>query len=348
MHTRTGPRAARSAAACARCGYGVRRRSRLIALALWGVCAFGATRTGLVEAAAADELPQIPTTRVVANNLSILRLNPIGLETRTRFGWQRKLYEGHARATNDNFVFAGTYVRVNPAGGRVAAMLEVQPVALFNLRVTAEALGYLGNFTFIQSRASAFEDLSDAGMIENKEGVLGNYASGGLHFSIEPTLQAAAGPFVLRSKAFFGRFDMKLERGDRVWYEPTVDTAVPRNGWVFANDLDLLYRRPIGEAMLTLGARYSMVRPLYTAAHVLDGQDPAAAERLNDHHRVGLVAAYTFYDRGYTGFNKPTVVVLVSRYLHHRFRTGEGPNSVNGNIPYFVVGYAFQSDLLGK
>ncbi len=296
----------------------------------------------------ADELPKIPTTRVMANNLTIFRLNPIGLENRTRFGWQRKLYEGHARATNDNFIFAGTYLRVHPAGGRVAALLEVQPVALFNLRLTAEALGYLGNFTFIQSRASAFDDLSDKAMAANKEGPQGNYRSGGLHFTIEPTLQAAVGPIVVRTKAFFGRFDMSLQRGDAVWYEPTLDVPVSGNGWVFANDLDVLYRKSMGEAMLTLGLRYSVVRPLYGKADVLEGQDVDAAIKANDHHRVGVLAAYTLYDRPGTSFNKPSIVGIVSRYVDHRFRTGSGPNHVNANVPYFVLGFAFESDLLGK
>ena len=298
--------------------------------------------------AAANEtsLPTIPAQRLVLNSLSIFRYNPIGLETRARFGWQQKFFEGHHRATNDNFWFAGTYLRVSPAGARAAAMIELQPLAIFNLRFTAEKLAYFGNFTFLQSRSSANDDLSDAAMKANAKGPLGNYSGSGTHVSIEPRLQAAIGPIVVRSSAFFGHFNMALHRGDRVWYEATLDVPVPGKGWVFANDLDVLYRRPMGEAMLTVGARYSMVRPLYNDRDVLPSEDADAASARNDHHRVGLVAAYTFYDRGVSRFNKPTILVLAHRYLDHRFRTGTGPNAVNGNIPYFVLGYAFETDLL--
>ncbi len=300
----------------------------------------------LSAAAEPPALPAIPAQRLVLNSLSIFRYNPIGLETRARFGWQQKFYEGHHRATNDNFWFAGTYIRLSPAGARAAAMVELQPVAMFNLRLTAEKILYFGNFTFVQSRVSANDDLSDAAMKANATGPLGNTSGGGTHLSVEPKLQAAVGPIVIRSSAFFGHFDMALRRGDRVWYEATLDVPVPGDGWVFANDVDVLLRRPMGEAMLTIGARYSMVRPLYRQRDVLPGEDPDAAAARNDHHRVGLVAAYTFYDRGISAFNKPTVVVLAHRYLDHRFRMGVGPNAVNANIPYFVLGFAFDSDLL--
>jgi hypothetical protein len=295
-------------------------------------------------------LPQIAARRLVLNSLNIFRWNPIGLESQNRFGWQQKLYEGHSRATNDNFWFAGTYVRLNPASVRAAAMVEVQPVALFNLRLSAERLQYYGNFTFLQSRPSANDDLSDAEMKRNATGALGNYAGGGYHVSVEPTLQAQVGPIVVRNKAFFGYFDMDLRAGDRVWYEPTLDVPVPDRGWVFANDADVLYRRQVGEAMLSLGVRYSLVRPWYQSNHLLAGQDPAASLALNDHHRVGLLAAWTWYDRGGKHFDKPSVILIASRYLSHRSRAGEGPNAVagGGNMPYVVLGFAFQTDLLGK
>lgn len=311
-------------------------------LGVWGAGLAAPRETYASEPA----LPTIPAQRLVLNSLSIFRYNPIGLETRARFGWQQKFYEGHHRATNDNFWFAGTYLRLSPAGARAAAMVELQPVAMVHLRLTAEKLAYFGNFMFLQSRGSANDDLSDAAMKANAKGPQANYAGSGTHLSIEPRLQAAIGPIVVRNSAFFGYFDMGLRDGDRVWYEATVDVPVPGRGWVFTNDLDVLLRRPMGAAMLTVGVRYSMVRPLYTGRDVSPVEDPDAAAARNDHHRVGLLAAYTLFDRGVGPYNKPTVLLMVQRYLDHRFRTGVGPHGVNGNIPYVVLGYAFETDLL--
>ena len=314
----------------------------------WTRLLMGCALLAVCAPAFASELPVIPAQRLVANDLTIMRINPVGLENRLRFGWQQKLYEGTSKATNNNFWFAGTYLRFNPALPRAAARIELQPAAVFNLTLSAEYLHYYGNFTFMQSRRSALDALSDTDLEDNVKGAMGNYSAGGLHVTIEPLLQFAVGPVVVRNKLFLAWFDMALQRDDQVWYEPTLDVAVPGTGWLLANTLDVLYRRPIAEATLTVGVRYSLVQPLYEQEHLRDGEDPDEAGEANNHHRLGLLAAYTFYDRGFTSFNKPSVVLIVSRYLDHRYRVGKGPGSVSANVPYAVLAFAFQSDLLGK
>lgn len=286
--------------------------------------------------------PAIPKNRIVLNDLSIFRYNPLGLESQIRFGWQHKLYEAEdSPARRDNFVFAGTYTRINPASLRVAGMVEFQPLSLLNLRFTAEYIHYYGNFSFMQSRPSAYDSWSDADMKANKTGPLGNYAASGFHASFEPLLQVKVGPIAVRSRAFLGWFDMNLERGDRVWYESTLDTAIPARGFVFANDLDVLYGMDVGKARLNVGARYTVVAPLYTGEQVLPTQTVDGVD--NSQQRLGVLAAYTLYDEGYTSFNKPTVLLISSWYLTHRFRAGQ---EVSRAVPYVVLGFAFQSDFL--
>ncbi len=280
----------------------------------------------------------IPDRRLVVNNLTLFRWNPIGLENQLRAGFAQKLYDHEHRALRDNFAWFGTYVRLNPASARAAAMVEVQPVSMLNLRFSAEYLHFFGNFTFIQSRSDASGDLSDTTMKANKTGPLGNYAGGGLHYTFEPLVQAKVGPVAVRNRAFFGWFDLDLQRGDQVFYEATLDTAIGAKGMVFANDFDVIYQRPMDEAMLSLGVRVSSVLPQYTGALQASGEKVD-----NGHHRAGLLAAYTLYDDGYTRFNKPTVLLITSWYLQHRYRTGQ---DVSRAVPYFVLGFAWQSDLL--
>lgn len=303
-----------------------------------------ATETAKADPQLAPPLPKIPENRLVLNDLTIFRYNPIGLETQVRFGWQHKLYDAdNTPIRRDNFLFAGTFLRLNPASLRAAGMVEVQPFTLINLRFTAEYIHYYGNYTFIQSRPSATSDLSDKSMKAEAKGPLGNYAGGGFHATFEPLFQVKAGPIALRNRALFGWFDMNLQRGDRVWYEATLDTAIPAKGLVFANDLDLLYQLKLGTtSTLNLGTRYSVVEPLYSSEQILPTESLTNVN--NGHQRLGLIAAYTLYDDGYTSFNKPTIVLISSWYLQHRYRTGADTSQA---LPYIVLGFAFQSDFLG-
>jgi hypothetical protein len=96
--------------------------------------------------------------------------------------------------------------------------------------------------------------------------------------------------------------------------------------------------------------RYTLVKPLYDETDFAFGSSPnlttfeqTDAYRGNGHHRIGPVAALTFYDDGYTSFNKPTLILAASWYLRHRYRTGQ---DVSGALPLLLLGFAFQSDLL--
>ena len=291
--------------------------------------------------AAPNPLPPIPRDRLVLNDLTIFRLNPEGLETQIRFGYQHKLYDDESLAKRDNFVFGGTFIRLNPASARVAGVFEFQPYSVLNLRFMAEYLHYYGNYTFMQSRPSAYDDLSDASMKANEKGPQGNYAASGFHAAFEPLLQFKFGPIVLRNKMLIGYFDMNLRAGDHVWYESTLDVALPGKGMVFANDLDLLYQVKLGGATLNVGPRYTVVAPFYSADQVLPTQFVGGVD--NGLQRLGLLAAYTFYDDGYSKFNKPTALLMSSWYLKQRYRTGA---DVSQAVPYLLIGFAFQSDFL--
>src|SRR5215217_852814 len=45
--------------------------------------------------------------RLMVSDLTIMRLNPTGLETRARIGVQKKLYPSDKKITENNFFFAG-------------------------------------------------------------------------------------------------------------------------------------------------------------------------------------------------------------------------------------------------
>lgn len=289
-----------------------------------------------VQALAQSPTPAVPERRVVLNNLFVARLNPLGLENQTRVGYQSVLYRNEAALFRDNFLFLGANARLNPAGARVGPSVEIQPLSIFNLRLGAEYVGFFSTQGFLQSRPSPNADYSQTSLDAGEDAGL-QYATSGLRLAIEPLVQLKVGPIAVRNRFALEYWNMRLNGGDRVWYDATLDTLVPGKGLIYTNDLDLLF---LGRPPLVLGARYSLVEPLYTERNLSVDEDLIED---NSHHRVGLLAAYVFWDEGYSAFNKPSVLLNVAWYLTHRYRTGA---EVSQAVPYVVLGFAFQSDLL--
>lgn len=315
--------------------------------------------------------PLPPRNRIVLNNLLVLRLNPVGLEDQVRFGYQRRLFEAPARPMlRDNFVFVGIAPRFNPAFVKIGPSVEIQPGSIFNLRVGFEYLRFFSTFGFLQSYGSPLDDYNDkllAACSSKDPAVLGrcsyrdpqgtriesptaprNIAAQGVHLMIEPTLQLRTGPLALRNKLAIEYWAMQTQPGDRAFYDVTLDTLVPKNGWVVTNDLDVVY---VTSFRLSVGLRYTVVKALYRASDFRDGEDPGLEDNMLQ--RMGPMLSYTFFDRGFTRFNKPTLLLITSFYLDHRYRTGQAASAVlpgvfvnSGAMPYIIVGFSFQSDFL--
>ncbi|WP_224240079.1 hypothetical protein [Hyalangium gracile] len=287
-------------------------------------------------AQASAPVPEVPSRRVVVNGLLAARLNPLGLEAQARVGYQSVLYRNDGALFRDNFFFLGTYPRLNPAGIKVGPVAEIQPLSIFNLRLSAEYIRFFSTFGLLQSLPSANADYSQE-TLDAGEAAGMNYGTSGMRLAVEPLVQLRVGPVAVRNRFGFEFWRMNLRDGDRVWYEQTLDTLVPGRGVVLTNDLDVLF---MGMPPLVVGARYSMVEPRYSSRQLVANE---ALSEENGHHRVGLLAAYIFYDEGYTAFNKPAVLLNVAWYLQHRFRTGQ---EVSRAMPYLLLAFSFQSDLL--
>jgi hypothetical protein len=288
-----------------------------------------------------------PDTRLILIHLLVARYNPLGLEYQLRAGVQKKLYASPSPTTRDNFVFAGLSPKINPAYVKVGPSFEIQPASFFNLRVAGELVGYFSTFGYLQSYASPMADYSDTAIAAGKEAKR-NYSTYGGHVMIEPSVQLRVGDVVVRDKMAVEYWRMNVHDGDRVFYDVTLDTVLSKDGWVVSNDADLLFLHDFKDwtgtlrgARLTIGARYTMVKPLYQRGDFAPGDQPARED--NGHHRVGPLLAFTFFDHGFEALNRPTVLVIVNWYADHRYRAGQ---DVNQAIPYFVLGLAAQTDFL--
>lgn len=332
---------------------------------------FSLTWLSPLSDAGAQWLPP-PEKRVVLNNLTVLRLNPVGLEDQIRLGYQQRITEQTNPFLRDNFVFAGIAPRLNPAFIKIGPSIEIQPLSLFNLRVGFEYIHFFSTFGFLQSFGSAVADYDDkslavcaskdvevlkkcvstdaAGLPLQSPTAPLNYPASGVHLMIEPTLQGRFGPLAFRNKLAIEYWYMRLRGDQRVWYDVTLDTLVPGNGWVVTNDLDVLF---VTKFRLMVGARYSIVKPIYTEEEYRFSVDRAAQD--NTVQRLGPLLYYTFFDRGYTGFNKPTLLLVVNWYVDHRYRAGQAPASILPGVfvqhpamPYIILGFSFQSDFINR
>ena len=291
--------------------------------------------------------------RVMLSDLTVLRLNPLGLETRARFGVQKRLYASEKAITRNNFGFAGIYPKLNPASAHLGVGGEIQPASIFNLRVLGEVQKYFGTFGMLQSFQTANANYSDQTLKDLRDSTtMEPQTATVLHASIQPLLQLKVGPIALRGLFQFDYWDFKVRSGDTVAYEATFDTLLPDNGWTMSIDADVLYT---GRKNTAIGLRYSHVRPFYKDKHFANAAELEAYDGENVHNRLGLFAAYTLADDGPSKFNKPTVIVIASWYLSHRWRTGEPGTLASGDrsddftsraFPYLLVGFAFESDLL--
>ncbi len=310
------------------------------------------TAAAPVATAAASPLtapPQPASWRLMLSDLTIFRMNPLGLETRARFGLQKRLYASPSALTANNFAFVGLTAKLNPAAAYVAAAAEVQPASIFNLRASVGVQHYFKTLGFLQSFSSPNANYSDQSLDDNEDSAQRTQL---LQATLQPMLQLRFGPLALRSMFQFDYWSLDIRDGDTAAYEVTLDTLIPDGGWTLSSDSDLLY---VGHPGLAVGLRHSWVHPFYDSESFSDAADEDRYDGDNAHQRLGLFAAYTFRDRGPSTFNKPTVILIASWYLSHRFRTGEPDSFPTGGraddytsraVPYFVLGFAFESDFL--
>lgn len=318
-----------------------------------GVMAVASIVLGLATATAIADRPPPADWRLLLSDLTLFRANPLGLETRARIGLQKRLYASDRAVAQNNFLFLGVFPKLNPVSGHLGAGLEIQPASIFNLRAFAEVQQYFGNLGFLQSFTSANANFSDSRLDELADAPgFAPQTAAALRVGIHPLLQLRVGPIAVRALFQLDYLDFALRDGDRVAYEATFDTLLPDRGWTLSTDTDVLYT---GVERLAIGLRHSWVHPFYRARHFTSAADEAAYADDNAHQRLGLFAAYTLRDRGPSRFNKPTLIAIVSWYLSHRWRTGTPdappPDTSGGDftsraVPYFLVGFAFESDFL--
>ncbi|MCY1041234.1 hypothetical protein OV208_07875 [Corallococcus sp. bb12-1] len=278
-------------------------------------------------------LPPMPERRVYFTTLNVFRYNPLGLESQNRLVYQKRLFDSPSLLLRDTYASAAAGLKLSPAFFKVGPIVELQPVAVFNLRAGYEYVQFFGTFGSVQSYPDSFQNYDDdVRDVTNDQA----YGTSGHHFFLEPTLQAKVKSVALRTKMAFEYWNVDLRDGGPrgTFYDPTLDTLVPGKGWVLANDTDVIWMN----GRWTLGARFSAVWPSYDDDANAVEPLPGRTLPTNSHMRVGPIVAYAFDTRPGGFMNKPTALLIAGWYLTHENRTSA--------MPYLLAGFSFSTELL--
>lgn len=302
----------------------------VLALALGFLCSS--------PALAADEVPPTPETQLFYSDLTVVRYNPLGLQNQFELDWRHRLYDpGDSLVMAQNFWSIGVAPVLTPGLMRLGVNAKLQPLAILKLEVKWEYLSYFGNFDLVQSYPSANADFSDSAIADGGDAGA-NYATDGWQLTLDAEARARVGPVIVRNRFKAGYLEVALRDGDEVFYEQYFDLLLPKQGWFFTNDLDVLVQV---SKQLIIGARWAFMDVAYPDSAFLPGE--ARESDSAPTNRLGPIIAYTFFDEPGAAFNKPTILLLANWYLQHRFRTGADTSQA---LPYLVLGFAFSGDLI--
>lgn len=285
-----------------------------------------------------------PKHRLVYRDLTLVRVNPLGLITDARLSYRHRLFASESVALRDNFVSIGVAPSLSAAFARVGPVIEVQPASFLQLWALYEVIGYFGAFNLLQSFPtvdSTKVDYSDSALKRYAKGdgpIAKNYAAAGTQLVLGANLQLKLGPVVVRDQLRMGRPDMKLRPGDRAFYEIFYDLLVADEGLWGSNDTDLLFQGLDGR--LTLGARWTTSRAFYSAGDFAPGDDTTRG--FGATHRLGPVAAWTFRKPDGASF-EPTLLLVANWWLKAPYRTGQ---DVSAAVPYLIFALNITGDLL--
>ncbi|MDI3282422.1 hypothetical protein [Polyangium sp. 15x6] len=286
-----------------------------------------------------------PQHRIVYNDLTLFRWNPLGLITDARFVYRYRLYKSESAALRDNFIGIGLAPSLSGAFARGGPTIQIQPASFLQLWALYEGIGYFGAFNFLQSYPTAdatkvnYSDteLARRGDLE-KGNPEKNYSTTGTQLIAGANLQFKFGPIAARNLFRFGRPDMKLRQGDRVFYDIFYDLLVGDGGLWYSNDADLLYQGL--DNRLTVGLRWTTGQAFYNDEHFGPGDDKTRAPGAI--HRIGPIAAWTFKKPDGAAL-EPTILLVANWWLKSPYRTGQ---DVSQAVPYIILALNITGDLL--
>ena len=279
----------------------------------------------LSASVAQGEDEEAPTSRLYMESLLATRINPGGLLERFYLSYRHKLSESEHILLADTYFSVGPVIALTPGNISIGPQLKFQPLAILGFRASYEFFGSFGSFRQVQQFDSLSADYSDTAL-KSMGGV--QKRIGGI-VNLEGRFQIKLGPIATRNTFLMRRYDIRSDADQVAFYDQNADLLSPNHGWIWTNDLDLLFVLPSG---FTVGARW-------TAAQALHGE----GQNTDVNHRVGPILAMTLFNHPGAAFNTPTLFVISQWHAEHPYRTGEDSSVW---MPTISIGFGFTGDLV--
>lgn len=273
---------------------------------------------------------QPPKHRLFYRNQLISRTNPSGLRNGFELAYRFRLFDSDSVLFRDSYVGVALKPMITPAFTRIGISAQAQPLAVLYLEASWSWIAWYGVLGHPRTYPDPSGDYSDTGLAEATEAQGEPDAAGGWELDLIAELRAKVGPVVIRNRLTAMRSELTQAEPNALFYDPLYDLLRPRSGWSLMNDADLLVY--LLDEHLIVGARYSLGVAFWPGDLGTEAT-----------HRLGPLLAYRFFIEPGAAFDAPTAIALVQWHLEHPYRAGA---DVSQAIPYIVLGFAFQGDLL--
>jgi len=158
----------------------------------------------------------------------------------------------------NNHVGVGVVDSVSPATNDVGAFIEIEPVAVFRLRMEYLYRTFFGEFTALLPFPDKDADFSESVLEEREENDEAVWEYGHT-YKIQPTFQMQYERFILMNDTSFVWYD--IDR-DGYFYEPVNDTLMKTEDYFFLNStiVGVETWRKTDRKRIIAGSRYSFFR----------------------------------------------------------------------------------------
>ena len=180
-------------------------------------------------AAAPVAPPEAPAEdRIVYRSVSLVRVNPLGLQTALELGYQHRLFESDSILTRDSFVGFAVAPMLTPAFAKFGIAAQAQPVAVLFLAARWNFVGWFGTANHVQTFESADADFSDTAIADGGERGQNGGATG-WEVDLTAELRARVGPVVVRNRTMAIRSELAATSRptDPFYYDPMYDLLMP-------------------------------------------------------------------------------------------------------------------------
>lgn len=160
--------------------------------------------------------------------------NPLGLQFLTQAYYRIPLVNKEGILWESTKIDIGLQNNLSPAYDMIGAYVDIEPIAIFDLALTAQAIGYydfLGfGFYSVSGYSAGFDDASLSALTAKN--------TSGYTLSATPTLKIAFGPIAIADS--FGLTYFSVDDGSGFFYEIVANCVLAKNDYELTNNAYLL------------------------------------------------------------------------------------------------------------